>query len=59
MKDDIGKARFNRLRNEFNAMQLELEEFKSLASSRKKTVDSLSAELSRYKRKEKRNKNSN
>tara|TARA_R110000823_G_scaffold78797_2_gene179582 strand:+ start:557 stop:736 length:180 start_codon:yes stop_codon:yes gene_type:complete len=59
MKDDIGKARFNRLRNEFNAMQLELEGFKSLASSRKKTVDSLSAELSRYKRKEKRNKNSN
>ena len=59
MKDDIEKARFNRLKNEFNAMQLELEEFKSLASSRKKTVDSLSAELSRYKRKEKRNKNSN
>lgn len=54
--NDIEKARFNKLQNEFNVMTLKLEDAEKLAEDRKKTVDSLSAELSRYKRKEKRNK---
>jgi len=55
-ENDIDKARFSKLQNEFNVMTLKLEKAEKLAEDRKKTVDNLSAELSKYKRKEKRNK---
>lgn len=68
MHDDKGieRAKYSRLVNEFNAMQLELDEYKKLAEDRKNSVDRLSAELSKIKRKkiisnkkEKRNESQN
>lgn len=55
--DDIDMARLSKFRNEFNVMQLKLGEYEAIAKKRKETIDSLSAELGRYKRKEKRNAN--
>ena len=54
LENDIENARFDKLRNEFNAMTLKLEEAEKISKERKNTVDRLSAELSRYRRKEKR-----
>ena len=53
-ENDIERAKFDKLQNEFNAMTLKLEDAEKLADERKKTVDSLSAELGKYKRKQKR-----
>jgi len=49
---DIEKAKYDKLNNEFTVMTLKLEAIEQLAEDRKKTIDSLSAQISRYKRKE-------
>lgn len=54
---DIEKAKYDKLNNEFTVMKLKLEVIERLAEDRKKTIDSLSAQISRHKRKE--NKKSN
>ena len=52
--DDIDRNKFNLMRNEHNAMSLRLEEVEDESKLRKVTIDKLSAELSKFKRKQKR-----
>lgn len=49
---DIDKARFSKLTNEHNKLLMEYEELEKLSSQRKVTIDKLSSELGKYKRKE-------
>jgi len=53
--DEIDQHKFNIMRNERNAMSLKLEKAEKEALDRKITIDRLSAELSKFKRKENRN----
>ena len=56
--DDIEQNKFNIMRNLYLGMTLELEDIKLESEGRKATIDRLSAEIGKFKRKEKRNKNS-
>lgn len=49
---DIDKARFSKLTNEYNKLLMEYEELEEISSQRKSTIDKLSSELGKYKRKE-------
>ena len=55
--DEIDQHKFNIMVNEHNAMSLKLENAEAEAEERKQTIDRLSAEIGRYKRKEKRQAN--
>lgn len=52
--DEIDQHKFNIMVNEHNAMSTKLAEAEASALERKQTIDRLSAELGKYKRKEKR-----
>ena len=54
--DEQDQHKFNIMVNEHNAMSDKLAKSEAEAADRKQTIDRLSAELSKYKRKEKRNK---
>lgn len=52
--DEQDQHKFNIMVNEHNAMSDKLAKSETEAEERKKTIDRLSAELGKYKRKEKR-----
>lgn len=52
--DEQDQHRFNIMVNEHNAMYTKLQVAEKEAAERKETIDRLSAELGKYKRKEKR-----